>query len=511
MINKVFLKYILCILLIYCSALSNAMRQDHLDVFAFNVGQANFNVLRTNNEIVIMDAGIKGSSIGVYSICDLFKEVAVDLPISAVFISHPHKDHYSLVELLYDIFIPQFQNTKFYLGGTLAHWQASPLSAQNFVNTIYNRRCFLSGLAHNLKCNNLELEIFELNNINKLTGNSLSQPIKVTFKGKSILFTGDANAETLEHMGYPILTSKTTSYDNEDEDNNPNISFPYNNLHLDDLKSDIVVLPHHGSASNGSYLFHQLAKRAQCSIICSDPRTMHGLPKMKTLEAIIGALDGNLIRESHYVYYKSTTAPVYLTSESKGYYNIVINQHYCALWNYTTQIDGYTGGNYGRVAINSFDNPTSQLISLSNSKKIYEKVFGIDLETLRYDCKQRIKKGMYVSVEDKNAMKTASLWQKKLQWNSPYLLKNALNITVRLKGNNEFIEAKGTCSYKKEIVKNKYKLVSAFTRKEDDISKAITKQLAKAGKKLYEISTVTVEISKKKNAVKCKHTIIDCK
>lgn len=486
-----------------------------MELRAYNVGQKNSNVVLQQGTMAIFDCG---------KLTDALMRTISCNNVSYVFISHLHTDHIvGIVDSLqYNHFMRRLENACFVLGANENVWKTSAVKAcKDLMRLLEGKRyCYLDGKAGKWPWGNAIIESFALpQNYFPNTSNSWSQPIKVTFQGKSILFTGDADYNITNENRLPPW--RNTFYcGDSDCDHNYDDFGSYSfflkqdvRLYNENLYSNIVILPHHGSCAHFSYTFHQLAKRAQCSIICSDPRTMHGLPKMKTLEAIIGALDGNLIRESHSVYYDLTTVPVYLTSESNGYYNIVINQHYCALWNHNAQIGEwhYTGGNYGRVSINSFDNPTSQLISLSNSKKIYEKVFDIDLETLRYDCKQRIKKGMYVSVEDKNAMKTASLWQKKLQWNSPYLLKNALNITVRLKGNNEFIEAKGTCSYKKEIVKNKYKLVSAFTRKEDDISKAITKQLAKAGRPLSEISTVTVEISKKKNAVKCKHTIIDCK
>lgn len=91
--------------------------EDRLYVFAFNTGQANCIILRKGSHTVIFDAGGDfPSDIEEDKAKSLLKETVVD----AVFITHPHEDHFSLIPEVFGQYLDE--NTIFFLGGTVADW-----------------------------------------------------------------------------------------------------------------------------------------------------------------------------------------------------------------------------------------------------------------------------------------------------------------------------------------------------------------------------------------------------
>jgi hypothetical protein len=88
-----------------------------LYTFAFNTGQANCVVLRKGMRAVIFDAG--GNFFNPSEEAKV-KSLLNGVHVDAVFVTHPHEDHFSLLPT---VFNPYFSDdTVFFLGGTEADW-----------------------------------------------------------------------------------------------------------------------------------------------------------------------------------------------------------------------------------------------------------------------------------------------------------------------------------------------------------------------------------------------------
>ena len=102
---------------------------DCLYAMAFDVGQANCVILRKGQQVVIVDAG------GTFADAKTRAKAAHLLDgctISAVFISHPHNDHFSLLED--QMFKEKItKETHFFLGGTEQDWDDC-LSVINLIS-----------------------------------------------------------------------------------------------------------------------------------------------------------------------------------------------------------------------------------------------------------------------------------------------------------------------------------------------------------------------------------------
>ena len=284
-----------------------------LNVFVFNVGQANCIILRCGKEVAIVDAG-KNMDNAVYKRCisNKIKTVMEGSLLKAVFITHPHKDHYSLISELITHSLEQNNltqgktlgsqnkhNIKFFLGGAEDNWKNAfakmgldKKSEEIKIDVTY----IMNGVSQNTTARN----IFSNSNIvfqfilpkqlgretetksDVFKGNSLSFVLKVTHKTDncSFLFTGDAEGINLERIvgeksdkkedskefGVLELLSKerapTKSINNSsfmDLDSNSNDRSPTNKIY-DNFKHMLdnigcAVLPHHGSATNGSLDF----------------------------------------------------------------------------------------------------------------------------------------------------------------------------------------------------------------------------------------------------------------
>lgn len=191
-----------------------------LYINAFNVGQGNFIVLRKDNHAVIIDAGGR-------LICESEKvdELLINVVIDAVFITHPHDDHFSLFNSkLFEAFPKSFANTVFYLSGEKNDWESK--KAKNFLQ----RLGFLSNVISSVQyLNNKQLEISLLNGVVfktfyleppiKREPNNLSLLLQVSYMGKNILFTGDAEGDSIARLFQTIgdLSSAASLMHNKDE------------------------------------------------------------------------------------------------------------------------------------------------------------------------------------------------------------------------------------------------------------------------------------------------------
>lgn len=218
-----------------------------LYAMAFDVGQANCVILRKGKQVVIVDAG------GTFADDNIKAKAASmmeDCTISAVFVSHPHNDHFSLLA------DKMFQNnitpaTQFILGGTEQDWadckvvidliltnefdtpklksiasysgqklirQINEVPADEYVTYMYDFSTFTNSLDNTrvTYCGDLEnfngnhsismnlfhdVEFTILNGgvpSNEDSKNQKSFLLKVSYDNKSILFTGDSEGESVD-------------------------------------------------------------------------------------------------------------------------------------------------------------------------------------------------------------------------------------------------------------------------------------------------------------------------
>lgn len=194
-------------------------REDALRVHAFNVGQANFIVLRLINDAVIIDAGAQND--GYFPDEDSLDIALGGATVKAVFLTHPHRDHFSL--FLKDILLSRyaFDETFFILGGKKSDWKSEGTRNELYFK-LKNRvlvtedgqkipaYCFLDDLAadHEIFLErqyipNVTFRIFDvipLSMHKQGEENKLSPLIRVSFAGNNMLFLGDAEGDSLSRF-----------------------------------------------------------------------------------------------------------------------------------------------------------------------------------------------------------------------------------------------------------------------------------------------------------------------
>jgi beta-lactamase superfamily II metal-dependent hydrolase len=179
-----------------------------LYILPFNVGQANFIVLRKNDECVIIDAGFSGtSSANPDTMRDLINDVFTGVRVKAVFLTHPHEDHYNLFSSPQSLFAGEWkkhvlQNSVFYLGGTVTDW--STTRAGTFLNAATKKLYYNDPTFYKDKCINdlitgVSFRIFCLTPPTS-GDNKLSLLIQVSFMDKNLLFTGDAEGDSIDRL-----------------------------------------------------------------------------------------------------------------------------------------------------------------------------------------------------------------------------------------------------------------------------------------------------------------------
>jgi hypothetical protein len=180
--------------------------ESELYVFAFNTGQANCIILRKGDKAVLFDAG--GNFFE-----EKEREKAVNLlngvHLDAVFITHPHSDHYSLLLPVFATHIAR--DTKFFFGGTAADWEEIEV-LQN-IRDIGNEGLYFCGdpaffgnegsvVNHDFLGGGVSFKIFNGGVPSTQNPNQKSFITKVEYLGKSLLFTGDAEGEEIDrHIG----------------------------------------------------------------------------------------------------------------------------------------------------------------------------------------------------------------------------------------------------------------------------------------------------------------------
>ena len=192
-----------------------------LYLFIFSVGQANFCLLRRENKVVIVDAG-KGS-FGIPLDTQIIQKFLDSSTIEAVFITHPHVDHF-------DLFNPTKTNnglldklnkeTTFYLGGEESDWRAKKRKHATFIKNISDKRVNINymGRGHESMVFTLldgcNFHVFGIiaPKVGKDLENSLSLIIQVTMNGKNIMFLGDSEGDSIDRFKGTSIDIRSLCY-----------------------------------------------------------------------------------------------------------------------------------------------------------------------------------------------------------------------------------------------------------------------------------------------------------
>ena len=306
-----------------------------LILYAFNVGQANCCIIETDNHRILVDAGLSTKSHD-----NVVNFLKTKKPIDMVFISHPHIDHYSFFNYpnIWEQLKYELTDTKFFLSGNFKSYTSliSLLQSHN--------KDWASLETHEdkeYKWRNSKW-FFYGRNTDRLYGNALSQIIRVEYASKKILLTGDADRTTLMSMKirqtkeniYRSFLEKAEiySYDYIENDDKTNYISPEKYDTNVNFGVDVIVCPHHGSASNGSLALTQNIDNTTDLIVCSDPYTKHKLPRIDSI------IYWDQLKNPNYTYFPYYSIKDYFYKINRGDLNELIQR----LGIYITGLDPLT-------------------------------------------------------------------------------------------------------------------------------------------------------------------------
>ena len=302
---------------------------DQLDVYFFNVGQASFTLLKTENRVVAIDCGTKRKTENngkVHSKMKAFVSSALDGAKPLILISHMDDDHYCGL----DDFFPEGSREMVIVGG-IREGITLPLESndvQFFENKVRGKKWIGDMLkksevqkAEHLFVNDqdgLKVACFfpEKNNV-KVNGNEQSLMIKVTYSEKNILFPGDCSATLLEKL------KKTEGF-------------------ADFFKNiDVFVFSHHGDGHNGELnLFGVFVDQSPqqpeqqphvplCAIISSNPEKGNHIPKSEIAKLGLGTIKEHEIStyslKNNRVEKRFISCPLYVTCDAEMAYQLTIS------------------------------------------------------------------------------------------------------------------------------------------------------------------------------------------
>ena len=219
-----------------------------LYTFVFNVGQGNFCLMRKNNKIVIVDAG-KGN--GLESYVNITKEFLdtffAGSVVEAVFITHPHTDHFNLFldpkTSLIDKYFDNFKTTCFWLGGMQEDWE-KPASSRDQTSRVIGkikseegRKIEYINSGHKSSIvsllDNVDFHILgiaPLVRLKKREENKLSLIIQVSFNGKNIIFLGDSEGESVDRLKGTSIDIRPLSFISKDTEIESRTSLLYKKI-----------------------------------------------------------------------------------------------------------------------------------------------------------------------------------------------------------------------------------------------------------------------------------------
>ena len=347
---------------------------ENLYVFAFNVGQANCIVLRKGSKCVVVDAG---GNINYESLSEKITGVLDGTTIHAVFVTHPHTDHFTLLQRskFTSSFFPE---TQFFLGGSVDDWdKGKPKSPQfKFKNELMKRwKVLYTESLSTFNFTFLDDVAFEILKASPPapggSGNRKSFLLKVTYGGKSMLFTGDSEGEGVDrHIqtafnyrqalelasichgcsvqqptlapGAPPEECQKALYEQlksavpifnypetaDDFVGLGSVSYKFGMGNREKISSSyLIFLPHHGTNTENSQRwlgYFSNDKNPHCFVVCSSPFGKDKIPKRSTLELA----PHSPVHPTHpFIYHQDnaeefglrmTTRPIYLTGVAPG-------------------------------------------------------------------------------------------------------------------------------------------------------------------------------------------------
>ena len=221
-----------------------------LEVTFFDVGHGDSILVRfPNNHVTLIDGGgIKGSDFDVGR--NILSPALLRMGIRRVddlILTHPHHDHYKGLAAIAENFKPRILYTN---GGDAPQEEAEDW--EEFLSRIKAARVRIETVSNlTLEEGGASLTVFapEVRDISILDPNDASLVIRLTYKNRSILLTGD-----LMDIGERTLIENRT-----------------------DLASDVLKVAHHGSETSTSIKFLETIK-PQIAVISVGLHNQYGLP-----------------------------------------------------------------------------------------------------------------------------------------------------------------------------------------------------------------------------------------
>lgn len=251
-----------------------------LYMFAFNVGQGNFILLRCQKTAILVDAGSSSKTNCSSYIQELFEACLGNAEIKAIIITHPDSDHYNYlqegwVKSHFSKDVTAYigcspEKVKTVLGDCRVGNVFSRVPKEKIDEQWYNRtektyssyteiETGLNGLVKNCLFTFLRPTRGLLD---RSVTNSYSLVFRLTYCGRSILFTGDATGDPLDSCLYRENPLPKTVEKNRQVMKEINL----------------LVMPHHGADTEGSWRWTAYtAKHSKSNfvgaIISADPAT----------------------------------------------------------------------------------------------------------------------------------------------------------------------------------------------------------------------------------------------
>lgn len=230
---------------------SPAISSEILTVSVLDVGQADCIVIHQGDHAMIIDAGNNADSTFVVN---QLKNMGIDR-LDVVIGTHPHEDHIGGLDAVINsfeigaIYMPKVSNNTKTFEDVLTAIRNKGLS----VTTPVPGTAFTLG-------DEVQCLILAPNSASYDDLNNYSIVLKLTYNGKSFIFTGDAEIDSEEEIlakGY-------------------------------DLKADVLKVGHHGSTSSTSDEFLQSVS-PEYAVICVGVGNTYGHPHQETLDKLDAA------------------------------------------------------------------------------------------------------------------------------------------------------------------------------------------------------------------------------